>query len=60
MNAFEQHNLRVNNDALIDILQMIAVFITVFENAEYSQKDVINIPQCIDLTLNWMLNVYDR
>ena len=45
-------------DALVDVLQIINVLVAAFERAEH--KESINIAQCVDLVLNWLLNVFDR
>lgn len=58
--AIEQYSLRTNNDDLIDIGQIIEVLFTIFETVEKSGKAQISVPQCVDMTLNWLLNVYDR
>ena len=47
-----------DNDSLVDVLQIINVLIAAFEKAEH--RNSINLPQCVDLTLNWLLNVFDR
>ena len=57
--AFEEHNLRLSNDVLIDVGEIINVLKTIFENIDKSRKESINAPQCIDMILNWLLNVYD-
>ncbi|XP_065057528.1 dystrophin-like isoform X3 [Rhopilema esculentum] len=44
-------------DALVDVLQIINVVVAAFERAEH--KESINIAQCVDLVLNWLLNVFD-
>lgn len=59
-NAFDTHGLRTNNDELIDVGEMINVLSSIFNNVEKARKDAICVPQCVDLTLNWLLNVYDR
>jgi len=58
-NAFDTHGLRTNNDELIDVGEMINVLSSIFDNVEKARKDAICVPQCVDLTLNWLLNVYD-
>ena len=57
--AFEQHNLRLSNDNLVDVGEIINVLSTIFENIDTNRKESINVSQCIDMTLNWLLNVYD-
>jgi len=57
--AFEEHNLRLSNDVLVDVGVIINVLNTIFENIDKSRKESINAPQCVDMILNWLLNVYD-
>lgn len=58
--AFDQHGLRSNNEELIDVGQIIDVLMTIFEAVEKNRKGAITVPLCVDMTLNWLLNVYDR
>ena len=58
--AFDQHGLRTNNENLIDVGEIISILLTIFENVEKKRKDAISVLQCVDMTLNWLLNVYDR
>ena len=58
--SFEQHNLRLSGDNLIDVGEIIKVLTTIFENIDTNRKNSINVAQCIDMTLNWLLNVFDR
>ncbi|XP_048577310.1 dystrophin isoform X2 [Nematostella vectensis] len=57
--AFVQHNLsKARNDALIGVAEMVDTLHTVFDNIEVG-FDNVNPAINIDLTLNWLLNVYD-
>ena len=58
--AFDQHGLRTNNENLIDVGEIISVLLTIFENVEKTRKVAISVLQCVDMTLNWLLNVFDR
>ena len=60
LKAFQRHDLSAKNDSLIDVGEMIAILLTIFGNIEPTRKEAIIVPQCVDLTLNWLLNVYDR
>jgi hypothetical protein len=58
--SFEAHGLhRNNNNSLIGIREMVDTLATVYEKIEVGQEN-ISTAICIDLTLNWLLNVYDR
>ncbi|KAI5645887.1 EF-hand domain-containing protein [Phthorimaea operculella] len=52
LEAFDTHGLRAQNDRLIDIPDMITVIAA--EN-----PSLVNVPLCLDLSINWLLNVYD-
>ncbi len=56
--ALENHEALSNNDNLVDIMTIIDVLMAAFEKAEH--RNSINLSQSVDLTLNWILNVYDR
>eukprot|EP00794_Sanderia_malayensis_P000391 gene391-1025_t len=43
--------------AVVDTAQIVNVLVASFEKAEH--RNSINLPQCVDLTLNWLLNVFD-
>ena len=56
--ALDQHGLRTNNENLIDVGEIICILLTIFEKVEKKRKDAISVLQCVDMTLNWLLNVY--
>ena len=57
--AFDAHGLRGQNDKLLDVTDMITVLSSLYETIAASSPNAVNVPLCLDLTLNWMLNVYD-
>ncbi|XP_034253175.1 dystrophin isoform X3 [Thrips palmi] len=57
--AFDSHGLRAQNDKLIDVSDMITVLHSVYEQMAKEHPGLVIVPLCLDLLLNWMLNVYD-
>lgn len=57
--AFDAHGLRGQNDKLLDVSDMVTVLSSLYETIAAANPAAINIPLCLDLTLNWLLNVYD-
>ncbi|XP_058042486.1 dystrophin isoform X6 [Ahaetulla prasina] len=56
--ALDQHNLK-QNDQPIDILQIINCLTTIYDKLEQEHNNLVNVPLCVDMCLNWFLNVYD-
>ncbi|XP_036418349.1 dystrophin isoform X3 [Colossoma macropomum] len=56
--AFEQHNLK-QNEQFIDIMQMINCLTSIYDRLEQQHSSLVNVPLCVDMCLNWLLNVYD-
>lgn len=61
MSALEQHNLKQStNDSLIGVPDMVKVLTTIYQNIEVpADLSMTSNEFCVDLTLNWLLNVYD-
>ena len=71
--AFDAHGLRGQNDKLLDVADMVTVLSSLYETiaaatsgasvpaggATTAATAAVNVPLCLDLTLNWMLNIYD-
>ncbi|KAE8750410.1 hypothetical protein FOCC_FOCC002969 [Frankliniella occidentalis] len=57
--AFDSHGLRAQNDKLIDVSDMITVLLSVYEPMAKEHPGLVSVPLCLDLLLNWLLNVYD-
>jgi hypothetical protein len=56
---FDQFGLRAQNDKLISVPEMISCLQTVYESIAAEHSTLVNVPLCIDLCLNWLLNLYD-
>ncbi|XP_011310315.1 dystrophin, isoforms A/C/F/G/H isoform X3 [Fopius arisanus] len=56
---FDSHGLRAQNDKLIDIPDMITVLTSLYEVIAADNPIQVSVPLCIDLAINWLLNVYD-
>lgn len=61
MSTLDQHNLKkASNDLLIGVPEMVKVLSTIYENIDIpADSTMISNEFCVDLTLNWLLNVYD-
>lgn len=57
--VFKQHKLG-QNDQLIGVQEVISCLTTIYSGLEEKHKDMVNVPLCVDMCLNWLLNVYDR
>ncbi|KAK0097092.1 hypothetical protein PV326_003328 [Microctonus aethiopoides] len=59
LEQFDSHGLRAQNDKLIDIPDMITVLTSLYEIIATDNSTQVCIALCIDLAVNWLLNVYD-
>ena len=57
--AFDLHGLRGQNDKLLDVADMMLVLRAIYSAACTQYPSLVDIPLCVDLALNWLLNVYD-
>ncbi|MGH0134291.1 UNVERIFIED_CONTAM: hypothetical protein FKN15_028055 [Acipenser sinensis] len=57
-NIFEQHKI-TQNDQLLNVPDIINCLTTIYDGLEQNHKDLVNVPLCVDMCLNWLLNVYD-
>ncbi|KAM8953415.1 dystrophin-related protein 2 [Pelodytes ibericus] len=46
-------------DRSLDVLDVIRCLSSLYERLEEERGLLVNIPLCVDLTLNWLLNVFD-
>ncbi|XP_043280614.1 dystrophin isoform X6 [Venturia canescens] len=60
LEQFDSHGLRAQNDKLIDIPDMVTVLTSLYEVIAADNPTQVIVPLCIDLAINWLLNVYDR
>ncbi|XP_074846537.1 utrophin isoform X2 [Carettochelys insculpta] len=56
--VFKQHKLS-QNDQLLCVQDVISCLTTAYSGLEEKHKDLVNVPLCVDMCLNWLLNVYD-
>ncbi|XP_064147911.1 utrophin isoform X13 [Loxodonta africana] len=56
--VFQQHKLN-QNDQLLSVPDVINCLTTTYDGLEQVHKDLVNVPLCVDMCLNWLLNVYD-
>ncbi|XP_075718952.1 utrophin isoform X4 [Rhinoderma darwinii] len=57
-NFFKQHELN-QNQQLLSVPEIISILTTIYDGLEEKNKDLVNVPLCVDMCLNWLLNVYD-
>uniref|UniRef100_A0ABM0M5R4 Dystrophin-like n=1 Tax=Saccoglossus kowalevskii TaxID=10224 RepID=A0ABM0M5R4_SACKO len=57
--AFDHHGLRDENDKLMDVMEIINVLTSIYDNVAVDNPQLVNVPLCVDMCLNWLLNVYD-
>uniref|UniRef100_H2MH85 Utrophin n=1 Tax=Oryzias latipes TaxID=8090 RepID=H2MH85_ORYLA len=57
-NTFEQLKL-TNNSQPLSVPDVINCLTSVYDGLEQEYKDLVNVPLCVDMCLNWLLNVYD-
>ncbi|XP_030644461.1 utrophin-like [Chanos chanos] len=55
---FDLHNL-TQNARMLEIPEIINCLYTVYTVLKQIHPDLVNVPECLDLCLNWLLNVYD-
>ncbi|TRY60115.1 hypothetical protein DNTS_006430, partial [Danionella cerebrum] len=46
-------------DHVMDVVEVIHALTSLYERLEEERPILINIPLCVDMCLNWLLNVYD-
>ncbi|XP_063072868.1 dystrophin isoform X2 [Engraulis encrasicolus] len=56
--AFEQQGLR-QNEQLVDVVQLVSCLTNIYSRLEKQHSTLVNVPLCVDMCLNWLLNVYD-
>lgn len=45
---------------VMDVVEVIHGLTALYERLEEERSTMVNIPLCVDMCLNWLLNVYDR
>ena len=58
--AFEQHGLTSSrHDNIIKIPEIVVILTSIYEAVHEDEPDEVFVPLCVDLCLNWLLNIYD-
>ncbi|KAL2098881.1 hypothetical protein ACEWY4_005361 [Coilia grayii] len=56
--VFDQHQLTQNGE-LLEIADLVGCLGSIYSRLEQKHPDLVNTPLCVDMCLNWLLNVYD-
>lgn len=59
MEVFDEQGLRAQNDKLISVNDMTSVLASLYNSIPEEERSLAQYPACLDLALNWLLNVYD-
>jgi len=58
--CFDSHGITADkHDLTIAVPEMVTVLTSVYEMLYQCEPEDIEVPLCVDLALNWLLNVYD-
>lgn len=57
--VFREQELQ-QGEHVMDVVEMIHSLTAMYERLEEERSILVNIPLCVDMCLNWLLNVYDR
>ncbi len=58
--GFDVHGLTADrHDLAIEIPEMILLLTSIYETLDQEEPEEIDVPLCVELCLNWLLNVYD-
>jgi hypothetical protein len=60
IDAFDKHGLKVQNERNLDTTQIIQFLNRLFQPAVKQNSQLIDLVLAVDLTLNWLLCVYDQ
>lgn len=59
VDVFREQELQ-HAEHVMDVVEVIHALTSLYEKLEEERSVLINIPLCVDMCLNWLLNVYDR
>ncbi len=59
VDVFREQELQ-HAEHIMDVVEVIHALTFLYEKLEEERSVLINIPLCVDMCLNWLLNVYDR
>ncbi|XP_038603907.1 dystrophin-related protein 2 [Tachyglossus aculeatus] len=58
LEIFSEHELQPG-EHVMDVVEVIHCLTALYERLEEERGILVNVPLCVDMTLNWLLNVYD-
>ncbi|KAG1930052.1 dystrophin-related protein 2 [Pimephales promelas] len=58
VDVFREQELQ-HAEHVMDVVEVIHALTSLYERLEEERSVLINIPLCVDMCLNWLLNVYD-
>uniref|UniRef100_A0A8C1UPF3 Dystrophin related protein 2 n=1 Tax=Cyprinus carpio TaxID=7962 RepID=A0A8C1UPF3_CYPCA len=58
VDVFREQELQ-HAEHVMDVVEVIHALTSLYEKLEEERSILINIPLCVDMCLNWLLNVYD-
>lgn len=59
LEIFNEHELQPSDRAM-DVVEVIHCLTALYERLEEERGILVNVPLCVDMSLNWLLNVFDR
>uniref|UniRef100_A0A8C3SYE8 Dystrophin related protein 2 n=1 Tax=Chelydra serpentina TaxID=8475 RepID=A0A8C3SYE8_CHESE len=58
LEIFHEHELQPS-DRVMDVVEIIHCLTALYERLEEERGILVNVPLCVDMSLNWLLNVFD-
>ncbi|KFU89196.1 Dystrophin-related protein 2, partial [Chaetura pelagica] len=58
LEVFNEHELQPSERAM-DVVEVIHCLTALYERLEEERGILVNVPLCVDMSLNWLLNVFD-
>ncbi|XP_038273389.1 dystrophin-related protein 2 isoform X2 [Dermochelys coriacea] len=58
LEIFNEHELQPG-DRMMDVVEVIHCLTALYERLEEERGILVNVPLCVDMSLNWLLNVFD-
>ncbi|XP_039186512.1 dystrophin-related protein 2 isoform X3 [Crotalus tigris] len=58
LELFNEHELQPS-DHVMDVVEVIHCLTSLYERLEEERGILVNVPLCVDMSLNWLLNVFD-
>ena len=59
LEIFNENDLQAS-EHVMDVVEVIHCLTALYERLEEERGILVNVPLCVDMSLNWLLNVFDR